>query len=409
MNLKALYEYIKPLVDIYFYKYFGEKRDFVLNMIHLLDIKATPDNQETPDNCELINKIYYYVLLTVFLLLIIWILYDTFQKNYKTLAYKIGLLVKDQIRLRDVLEFKQIENIIYFTENFSLNIDLIMYLLFIVIILYIAYRFQYKLEIDDVYKEFNLLLPVLLVMLVLGIVYFIYNYTFLNLLSRRTHNLKDVIYKNINKEFINKNKICNYSEKKNKFDDYFQEGKCNDIKYNFNHNKLFIYISSVINEAYNTDNAITLEKFKTMKDKNGVLYKDKLSSAFYTFILIRYYVDNNLLDDAKDLFSTYNLGSYISRINPILSLNYDSLIFNSVNTLNYEMPKMKKAFNNNKDIYNYVYNDFYNNNSIIQELIVDIYNICKYKMISLYDYYLLNGIIILCVIIYYFFKYYFKK
>ena len=206
-----------------------------------------------------------------------------------------------------------------------------------------------------------------------------------------------------------KNKICNYSEKKNKFDDYFQEGKCNDIKYNFNQNKLFIYISSVINEAYNTDNAITLEKFKTMKDKNGVLYKDKLSSAFYTFILIRYYVDNNLLDDAKDLFSTHNLGSYISRINPILSLNYDSLIFNSVNTLNYEMPKMKKAFNNNKDIYNYVYNDFYNNNSIIQELIVDIYNICKYKMISLYDYYLLNGIIIFCVIIYYFFKYYFKK
>ena len=411
MSLKELYQYIKPIVDIYFYKYFGEKREFIINMIKILDVKATPQENMPPGafNCELINKIYYYILFTVFMLLIIWILYDTLIKNYKSLTYKIGLLIKDQIRLKDILEFKQIENIIYFTDNFSLNIDLFIYLLLIAIILYIAYRFQYNLKIEEVYNEFNMLLPVLLILMILGVVYFIYNYTFFNLLSRRTHNLKAVIYKNINIEFINKHTICNYIHKKDKFDDYFQYGKCNDIKYNFNQNKLYEYINNVINEIYNSDNEITLEKFKTLKDKDGILYKDKLSSAFYTFILIRYYIDNNLLDDAKDLFSTYNLVSFLPRINPILSLNYESLIFNASNSLNYETPKMSKAFNNNKDIYNYVYNDFYNNNSIIQELIVDIYNICKYKMISLYDYYLLNGLIILCVIIYYFIKHYFKK
>lgn len=411
MNLKELYQYIKPIIDIYFYKYFGEKRQFIINMIRILDTKAIPE-EDTPDNafdCEWINKIYYYVLFTVFILLIVWILYDTFRKNYKALTYKIGILIKDQIRLKDILEFKQIESIMYITENFSLNLDLTIYILLIAVIIYIAYRFQYKLEIEEVYKEFNMLLPVLLIIMVLGIGYFLYNYTFFNLLSRRTHSLKDVIYKNINIEFINKHTICNYIQKKDKFDDYFQYGKCNDIKYNFNQNKLFEYIKNVINEIYNLDNAITLEKFKTLKDKNGILYKDKLSSAFYTFILVRYYIDNNLLDDAKELFSTYNLVSFLPRINPMLSLNYDSLIFNSSNSLRYEMPKMRQAFNNNKDIYNYVYNDFYNTNSIIQELIVDIYNICKYKMISLYDYYLLNGIIIICVIIYYFIIYYFKK
>lgn len=411
MNLKELYQYIKPIIDIYFYKYFGEKRQFIINMIRILDTKAIPE-EDTPDNafdCEWINKIYYYVLFTVFILLIVWILYDTFRKNYKALTYKIGILIKDQIRLKDILEFKQIESIMYITENFSLNLDLTIYILLIAVIIYIAYRFQYKLEIEEVYKEFNMLLPVLLIIMVLGIGYFLYNYTFFNLLSRRTHSLKDVIYKNINIEFINKHTICNYIQKKDKFDDYFQYGKCNDIKYNFNQNKLFEYIKNVINEIYNLDNAITLEKFKTLKDKNGILYKDKLSSAFYTFILVRYYIDNNLLDDAKELFSTYNLVSFLPRINPMLSLNYDSLIFNSSNSLGYEMPKMRQAFNNNKDIYNYVYNDFYNTNSIIQELIVDIYNICKYKMISLYDYYLLNGIIIICVIIYYFIIYYFKK
>jgi len=58
---------------------------------------------------------------------------------------------------------------------------------------------------------------------------------------------------------------------------------------------------------------------------------------------------------------------------------------------------MQKAFNNNKDIYYYVYNDYYNISSEIQNLIVDIYNICKYRMISIYTYYYLWWLLLLFI------------
>jgi hypothetical protein len=411
MNWKELYEYIKPLIDIYFIKYFGEKKDFMFEMTNIIAEKAEKDaTGSTIPKCEFMIKIYYYVIFIIFISLIIWILYDTLIKNYRALSYSIGSMVKEQIKLKDMLEFKQIENIIYITDSFSINFDLLLYLILIIIILSIAYYFHYKANILKVYTEFNLLIPVFIVIVILGVIFFIYNYTFTNLISKRLHNLKYVIYNNINLEFINKYKICNYIQKKDRFDDYFIYGKCNDLKYSFNQNKLYLYITDCINELYNNNNELSLEQFKTAKDKNGILYKHKLSSAFYTFILARYYIDNNLLEDAKDLFSTYNLLTLLPRINPILSFSYDSLIVNqSNNSLTFELPKMRKAFNNNKDIYNYVYNDYYNISSQIQELIIDIYNICKYKMLSLYDFYLFIGIIIVCIIIYYFVKNYYNK
>ena len=97
------------------------------------------------------------------------------------------------------------------------------------------------------------------------------------------------------------------------------------------------------------------------------------------------------------------------RINTVLYLNTESILFNSKNELNFNNnPNLRKAFNRNKDIYNYVYNDYYNKQSIIQELIVDIYNLCKYKMLSVYDYYSFLGFIIICIIIYYFIINYYK-
>ena len=165
-----------------------------------------------------------------------------------------------------------------------------------------------------------------------------------------------------------------------------------------------------INEIYSIDNNVNIETFKSMKDSKGVFYKDRLKSAFFTFSIMKYYIDNNLLNDATDFFSTYNLMKlrFKPRINPILNLNYESILFNTTD-LSFSIPEMQQAFNNNKDIYNFVYNDFNNINSTIQKIIVDIYNICKYKMICVYYYYLLLGIIMTCIILYYFIKNYYNR
>jgi len=410
MSFAKLYEYIKPLIDIYIYKYFGEKKEFIFKMFKLLEEKAIESAKKSSvkfETCQLIFKLYYYTIFIFFLILIIWIIYYTLQINSTAISYNIGIVFKDQIKLNDILSFKQIDNLIYITDNFSFDYVLFIYLFLVILILLISYYFIYIIHIPEVYKEFNLLLPLLLFIVAIGIFYFLYNYTFINLLSKRANNLKNLFYDNINIDFITKQELCNYTHKKDKFDDYFIIDKCNDMKSNFSLKKLFAYLTDIMNEIYNQDNEITLEKFKSLQDKEGVYYKDKLSSAFFTFVLIRYYIDNNLLDDAKDLFSMHNLKSILPRINPILSLNYDSLIFASSNGITYDIPQMQKAFNNNKDIYNYVYNDFYNNNSQIQEFIIDIYNICKYKMISVYDYYIMIGLIILCIIIYYFIHHYY--
>ena len=414
MNIKDLYKYIKPLIDIYFYKYFGEKQVFINQMISILKNKAKEQaTKSTIDKkiCDIIYIIYYLSLFFIFLILIIVILYLIYINTYFSLNATFAKMIKNQIRLEELPEFNQLKNIIYITDNFSFDITLIIFIIIICIIIYFAYYFIYTLEIEEVYKELNILLPFFAIIIIVGIVYFIYNFNYMNLVSRRSKNLLELIYKNINLNFINSQGICNYISKKNKFDDYFVAGKCNDIKYNFNQTKLYNYITELMNSAYNKDNSLTLEKFKTLKDENGISYTDKISSAFFTFVLIRYFIDNNLLNEAKDLFSTYNLikMKLAPKINPILYLNYESILFTSKNELIYNNnPNMQKAFNKNKDIYNYIYNDYYNKISLIQELIVDIYNLCKYKMISVYDYYTLLGFIILCIIIYYFIINYYK-
>ena len=63
---------------------------------------------------------------------------------------------------------------------------------------------------------------------------------------------------------------------------------------------------------------------------------------------------------------------------------------------------MKEVFNNNKEIYYYVYNEYYEICNNIQNNIVDIYNICSHKTICMYYYYLIIGIVMLIIVIYYF-------
>jgi hypothetical protein len=410
MQLKDLYYIIKPLIDILIFKYFNAKYNFIINIISIINTKSISKINTNDTTCYWIYKLYYIIILLLLLLASIWVIINIIAKNFYYTNANFQMLIKDQLLLKDIPEFYQINNIIYFTDNYSIDTSITFFIIIIAIIISIIYWFHNTMQITEIYNEFNLFIPILAISFCIGIIFIIYNYTNVNLLARRNNTTIQLIYSNINMQFINNQLLCNYLHKNNKFDDFFSPGKCNDIKNLYNEKKLYLYISGIMNEIYsNSKSILSVEVFKSLKDKNGILYKDRLSSAFFTFSLINYYITNNLINEAKELFSTYNLikFKFNPRINPLLNLNYDSILMKSAD-LDYSIPEMQRAFNNNKDIYNLVYNDFYNINSTIQTLVVDIYNICKYKIINVYYYYLIVLLLMIFIVVYYFIKNYYN-
>ena len=408
-----LYKFIKPLKEIFYDKYLKDKYYFLKSFYDFMDIVYKSDNDGKKTlNCKWIQKLYNYFLLLLFFICLFWILYELYVKDTYIINSYIANIIKKNILLKDIPEFNQLNGIIYFTDNLSIDINLLFIILLAFILLCILTYFYYIINLTTVINEFNYIIIFSIIIIISGIIYFIWNFSYVNSISRRNKILTNLIYKNINLHFINSQGLCNYIHKKNEFDDDFTYGKCNDLKNNISKSKLIAYIKDIINDAYNKDQSLTLEKFKTLKDANGIYYKTKLSSAFYTYTLINYYIDKRLINESKDIFSTYNLIKLLlkSQINPLLNINSDDIfIGQNSDNLNYDSNlDIAIAFNNNKDIYNYVYNDYYNTNSDIQTLIVDIYNICKYKMTSIYIYYLFITVIMLLLIIFYFIVNYFN-
>ena len=406
MKFREIYErFIKPFVEIVIY-YFTNKMKFT-NEVNQI-IKVIGDKDET---CGFIKKAVYYSLLFIYFIAILWILLDIIMKNRYLFNSYFARVFKTQLLFSDIPEFYQLKNIIYITDSISFDIHFIIFISILLIIYGIYYYFNDNLKeffTDKFEKEFNLFIPFIVASIIIGIFYYIYNSYNIILLSNKSNKITKLIYDNMNKEFINKTKICNYNEEKiNNFDNDFVKGNCNDLKINFTTSKFYNYIDDTINEMYSNSklNSITLEKFLTLKNNNNVPYKDLLISSFFTYTFIKYYVDNNLFDNAKQFFSSSNLETFIYkyRINPILDFNYDSILFNPSNDdLNFNNPLIQQAFNNNKDIYYYVYNEYYELCNEIQNILVDIYNICNYKTICMYYYYTIIFIIMIIIMIYYF-------
>lgn len=404
MGFTSIYEFVKPIFDVYG-KYFSDKFVFINTFIN--DFNSTNSKNK---ECGWMLNLAYYILILIYFIGIIWIICDIIFKNYYVLNAYIGMTFKEKLVFADIPEFNQIKNLFYINDKISFDIHLLTFLIVLIIVIGIFMYFTNVLKYDTFATEFNLLIPAFGISLVIGIIYIIYNFNSICLLSMRVNSLKTLIYDNINLSFINDKQLCNYLHKKNSLDDYFVYGKCNNIKSLFTQEKLYSYISDIINEIHNitNDNKLNLDNFLTLQDKYGIFYKDRLISAFFTFNFMRYYVDNNLFDEAKDFFSTFNIvkSLFNRQINPILNFNYDSILFNSTD-LSFNIPSMQDAFNNNKEIYYYVYNEFYNINTIIQEMIVDIYNFCKFKIICMYYYYIFIGFIMVIILLYYFSKNYF--
>jgi hypothetical protein len=407
---QLIYEYIEPFKRVFYDKYYKEKIQFGKEFnTFMTKVYDTTNNN---NKCVWIYKLFNYLLLFVLFICILWVKYDIFTKNVYLINATISNFLKyDNIILKNIPEFNQLNNIIYFADNFSIDIYLILFILVSVIILGVILYYYYVVKLEIILNEFNYIIVLCLIIIISGIIYIIYNFTHVNNASRGMNLLIKLVYKNINLDFINSQGLCNYINKKNELDTKFEYGKCNDIKNNSSIEKLLSYIKGIMNEAYNNDKLLTLEKFKTLKDAKGIYYKTKISSAIYTYTLITYYNNNNLTSELKDILSTYNLIKILfkSQINPLMNLRYDSLLPDGTNSLiKYDNPNIKTAFYDNKDIYYYVYNDYFNTLSNIDSLVVDIYNICKYKMFSVYSYYLFITLVMAILFTIYFIYNYFN-
>lgn len=405
MKFIEIYEtFIEPFIKIVIL-YFNDKIKFLNNVSDIIKIIADKDK-----TCGFMKKILYYSLLFIYFIAILWIILDIIAKNYYLYNSYFAKIFKKQLLFSDIPEFYQLKNIVYITDNISFDLHFIIFIFVLLIIYGIYYYFNsilYEYFSNIFENEFNLLIPFIIVSIIIGVVYYLYNSYNLIILSNKSNTITNIIYDNISRDFINKTAICNYDNKKSNFDTDFIKGNCNDLKFNFVTSKFLYYISNIIDEMYSNSklNTISLEKFLTLRNNNDVPYKDLLISSFFTYTFIKYYIDNNLHDNAKKIFSTSNLNTYFYkyRINPILDLSYDSILFNPSNSdLDFNNPLMQQAFNNNKEIYYYVYGEYYEICNNIQTSIVDIYNICNHKTICMYYYYAIIGTIMLLIVIYYF-------
>jgi hypothetical protein len=381
-----------------FMKYYQEKKDFFSVII-----KNNKDNvlfcKNTPDLSDFVLK----SLIVILIISLIWLVYDIFYNVYMYFQLSIFLYFKNDKRLIDSPLFKQISHIYYFNDYLSFDYLFVLFAttpLFILLKLYIMEKENNGISVFTYTKILNYAI------MIVAVIYFILIYKNIANLGARINTINNIIYNNINSDFIYSEKFCNYLNKKNEYDYKFIYGKCNDLNNNISIAKLYNYIRKImidISQNVAPIQNINIETFKTLRDKNGKLYKDKIISALFTYQLIKYYMDNDLHEEAKNFFSTFNL-LYLhkstnilrTRINPILYLRYDDLIiFNKLYEYN---PQMEASFGGNKDLYNYVYKEYNNIQNNVQNIVIDIYNICSYKLISIYVYYFILFLILLILV-----------
>jgi len=349
-----------------------------------------------------------YILKIVFFLLlfsIFWLLVDTMYNLYIYLKLTLFSYIKENPRLIDSPLFIQVKKLYYFNDYFSIDL---FFLLFVTTPIFILIKLWILEKAKGEYNHFNYLKVYCFLIMAIGLLYYLMVYKNITALGKRMNYVNNVIYNNINADFINSQKICNYLNKRSDFDYDFIYGKCNDIKSNMSISKLYNYIKTVTNDIQQNIAPmanISIEKFKTLKDKNGKLYKDKIISALFTFQIIKYYIDNDLVDEAKDFFAAYNIIYFNKinvvrqKINPILYLRFDDIMFF---TKNYDYnERMAESFGDNKDIYNYIYSEFSRIQNNVQNVVVDIFNIVSYKLISVYAYYFVMFIILVILLIIY--------
>jgi hypothetical protein len=350
---------------------------------------------------RIINNIAIFILWLFLVSSLLWMIYEIFKNIYIYFKLNSYRYFKDgSAKFNDSPLFKQLENMYYFNDYISIDFIFITFVLTAVFVVLKLYIFRKILQDDKLHFRYIILFCHISILL--AFIYYILNYINIINVGKGLNAINRIFYININNDFINSKKICNYLDKKNDFDNKFVYGKCNDLKNNISVNRLYEYIKSIFDEIsrnHSPANDINNKKFKTLVDKKGILYKDKIISALFTFQIIKYFVDNDLLEEAKDFFSAFNMiytpNIHIikKKINPILYLKIDNLMIFE-NTYLFE-GELRESFYGNKEIFEFIKFEYNKIQNQIQKIVVDIYDICNTKLMSIYVYYFSLFIVIL--------------
>lgn len=403
-NFQKIFGYIYNLISTEFKTHFEILKD------------ARKRNNANPLFCKDIHIISDIIIIIIWIFLItslLWILYEIIKNvvsYFQLSSYKY--FMTRELKFSDSPLFKQLENIFYLNDYFSIDTHFAMFIITLIFIIVKIDIFDYLLK----EKRIEYIKVFCYISILIGFIYYLINYTNITKIGKRVNSINRLFYTNINVDFINKKKICNYLTKKNEFDNEFVYGKCNDIKNNISINRFYEYIKEIMDDIGETHTKsfanISLKEFKSLKDKNGIFYKDKIVSTFFTFQILKYFVDNNLISEAKDFFSAFNMiytpniQIIKKKINPVLYLRIDNLmIFESLYQFEGEL---KNSFYNDKDKFEYIKFEYTKLQNQIQKIVIDIYDICSSKLISIYMYYFILFILIIILIIVYQFNIKFK-
>lgn len=360
---------------------------------------------KTGDTCNILLNAM--VILSLYGFIIYLVVYNFILTNYY-LYYKTTNIFRENPTLSIIPEYNQVTNIYYITDWFSIDWNIFLYIFYILhIFVFIGYLFYYS-SIPNILVEFQYTIALFVIILFIIIIYIFTNFYNTNKLSIKIKNIMNILYNNINNEYLN-TYICNYNDDNNGLNIDFEKGKCNDIKKHFSNNGLYNYLSSVINEIETLKNKsikdMDIDIIKKIEDKNGKKYYDKLISAFITYELVKYFINNNLIEESKEFFSVLNtsnsniLNLINSKLNIFLYLKLNNLSLLEANyTYN---DKMKETIKNPKLFYS-ILKEYLVIETSLTNSVNDVYNICKNDITCVYIYYLLISVITIIFIIVYF-------
>jgi hypothetical protein len=366
------------------------------------------DNKHKTDAqlCLIINVISMYTCIIFIFYYYVYVTFVNSLTNSFLNSYRINA------SLGSYSEYAQLNNIFYFTENFSIDCYALVYLKLLIII--IATIIYIAIEYPEFYKDNSM--PYITAWTCFGILlllaYFTGNSSQIIQLSNKNNRMMNLIYNHISKDYLEDPaySICNYFVPEENSDVEFELNKCNNFKVALDNDNVYEYIENLLQKAAGkidaTKSTLTFEQLKDIIDDDDISFLNKIISALFTNTLISYFMKNNLKNEAAEFFSIDNLNidssntfaSFFSesRKNPLLYIRINNITLLESNYIYESKLTISKSL-----FFNIIqeYNKLENN---ISNIIVDIISRCKNKVTppdTYYDFITYFMIILLVVYI----------